>query len=78
MVDYDRDGRLDLFVSNYLAFDIETVPRAGASNSCNGGIFCGPRGLPYGHHSLYQNNGDGTFTDVTAAAGISKPRAVMG
>jgi hypothetical protein len=72
-VDYDRDGRLDLFVSNYLTFDFDTTPRAGKSNECNSqGVFCGPRGLPYGHHSLYHNNGDGTFTDVTAAAGIDK------
>ena len=55
---------------------MKTVPRAGASNSCNSaGLFCGPRGLPYGHHSLYHNNGDGTFTDVTVAAGIGKVRA---
>ncbi|HEY1215647.1 MAG TPA: VCBS repeat-containing protein, partial [Bryobacteraceae bacterium] len=73
-VDYDRDGRLDLFVSNYVLFDEKTVPRASRSSNCNGeGVFCGPRGLPYGHHSLYRNNGDGTFTDVTNAAGISKP-----
>src|SRR6202050_3814288 len=72
-LDYDRDGRLDLFVSSYLAFDMKTVPRAGASNSCSAaGLFCGPRGVPYGHHSLYHNNGDGTFTDVTVAAGIGK------
>ena len=72
-VDYDRDGRLDLFVSNYLSFDMNSVPRAGQSKSCNvEGVFCGPRGLPYGRHSLYHNNGDGTFTDVTEAAGIGK------
>ena len=77
--DYDRDGRLDLFVSNYVAFDPETVPRAGSSKSCNfEGVFCGPRGLPYGRHFLYHNNGDGTFTDVTAAAGINKPDAGYG
>jgi hypothetical protein len=72
-VDYDRDGRLDLFVSNYIAFDMQSTPRAGHSKSCNvEGLFCGPRGLPYGRHSLYHNNGDGTFSDVTEAAGISK------
>ena len=72
-LDYDRDGRLDLFVSNYVTFDMETVPRAGSSNSCNfQGVFCGPRGLPYGHHTLYHNNGDGTFTDVTVPSGIAK------
>jgi hypothetical protein len=71
--DYDRDGFLDLFVSNYVAFDFNTVPRARASKACNvEGVFCGPRGLPYGRHSLYRNNGDGTFTEVTEAAGIAK------
>jgi hypothetical protein len=78
-LDYDRDGRLDLFVSNYVAFDMESVPRAGASKSCNlEGVFCGPRGLPYGRHSLYHNNGDGTFTDVTAASGIDKTEGGYG
>ena len=72
-VDYDRDGKLDLFVSNYVTFDMKSVPRAGAVGSCNSeGVFCGPRGLPYGHHSLYRNNGDGTFTDVSESSGISK------
>jgi hypothetical protein len=64
-VDYDRDGRLDLFVSNYVAFTSKSAPR-------DGELFVGPRGLPYGHHSLYRNNGDGTFSDVTAASGIGK------
>jgi hypothetical protein len=72
-LDYNRDGKLDLFVSNYITFDMETVPRAGTSNTCNfQGVFCGPRGLPYGHHSLYHNNGDGTFSDVTVPSGIGK------
>ncbi|MGH9665312.1 MAG: FG-GAP repeat domain-containing protein, partial [Bryobacteraceae bacterium] len=72
-LDYDRDGKLDLFVSNYLLFEINSVPRAGADATCNHeGVFCGPRGLPYGRHSLYRNNGDGTFTDVSEAAGIAK------
>jgi len=80
-LDYDRDGRLDLFVSNYLVFDQDAVPRAGASGSCDYygvPVSCGPRGLPYGHHSLYHNNGDGTFTDVTVAAGIAKPSGGYG
>jgi hypothetical protein len=72
-LDYDQDGRLDLFVANYLRFDPQTVPRAGQSNDCNSqNVFCGPRGLPYRSHSLYHNNGNGTFTDVTAAAGMRK------
>ncbi|MGC9998772.1 MAG: CRTAC1 family protein [Bryobacteraceae bacterium] len=78
-LDYDRDGRLDLFVANYLRFDTETVPRAGTSKSCNlDGLFCGPRGLPYGRHSLYHNNGDGTFTDVTERSGIGKTEGGYG
>jgi hypothetical protein len=74
-LDYDRDGKLDLFVANYLVFDPDSVPRAGASASCDYKgvpVNCGPKGLPYGHHSLYRNNGDGTFSDVTAASGIGK------
>jgi enediyne biosynthesis protein E4 len=78
-VDYDRDGRLDLFVSNYVSFDPKSAPRAGEDASCNSEhVFCGPRGLPYGHHSLYHNSGDGTFADVTVAAGISKANAGYG
>ncbi len=71
-VDYDRDGRLDLFVSNYADFDINVVPRSGDPSCNHSDVFCGPFGLPYGKHSLYHNNGDGSFTDVTAAAGIDK------
>jgi enediyne biosynthesis protein E4 len=72
-IDYDRDGKLDLFVSNYVGFDLATVPRAGHSTECNSeNVFCGPRGLPFGKHSLYRNNGDGTFTDVTTSSGIGK------
>jgi hypothetical protein len=74
-LDYDRDGRLDLFVSNYVVFDPAAVPRAGGPGSCDYyGVLvnCGPRGLPYGSHSLYRNQGDGTFADVTEASGIAK------
>jgi hypothetical protein len=74
-LDYDRDGRLDLFVSNYLVFDPASVPRTGAAGSCDYRgvpVACGPKGLPYGHHSLYHNNGDGTFSDVTMASGVGK------
>jgi hypothetical protein len=78
-VDYDRDGKLDLFVSNYVLFDPKSVPRAGDKTSCNPEhVFCGPRGLPYGRHSLYRNNGDGTFSDVTSAAGIGKANSGYG
>jgi enediyne biosynthesis protein E4 len=74
-VDYNRDGHLDLFVSNYLHFDLRTAPKPGASANCKWmdvPVNCGPRGLPFSHHSLYRNNGDGSFTDVSREAGIAK------
>jgi len=74
-VDYDRDGRLDLFVSRYLKFDPKAIPPAGSDPNCNFKgvpINCGPRGLPNDTHSLYHNNGDGTFTEVSQRAGILK------
>lgn len=72
-VDYDRDGRLDLFVSNYVVFDFNTIPPAGKNPNCNYkgvAVNCGPRGLVAERPILYHNNGDGTFTDVTGRTGI--------
>ena len=72
-VDYNRDGLLDLFVSNYLVFDFESVPPTGKNPDCNFmgvPVYYGPRGLPPERCQLYRNNGDGTFTDVTRPAGI--------
>ncbi len=80
-VDYNRDGHLDLFVSNYLQFDFKHVPKPGANSNCNWKgvpVECGPRGLPPGYHSLYRNNGNGTFTDVSKQAGISELRESYG
>ena len=73
-LDYNRDGHLDLFVSNYVRFSFEHAPVPGENVNCNWKgvpVECGPRGLPTGRHSLYRNNGDGTFTDVTQQAGIA-------
>ena len=72
-VDYDRDGRLDLFVSNYLVFEFDKIPPTGKDPNCNFKgvpVNCGPRGLVPERPMLYHNNGDGTFTDVTARSGI--------
>ena len=69
--DYDADGDLDLFIVGYL--DLEAVPVKGDAPVCNyRGVdgFCGPLGLKPGADVLYRNNGDGTFADVTAGAGI--------
>jgi hypothetical protein len=80
-VDYNRDGHLDLFVSNYVEFDTARIPKPGQNVYCNWKgvpVNCGPRGLPAGYHSLYRNNGDGTFTDVSAKAGVDKLRGSYG
>ena len=80
-VDYNRDGLLDLFVANYVKFDPGQIPKKGKSASCNWKgvpIYCGPRGLAVDTMMLYRNNGDGTFTDVSAAAGVAKPTGSYG
>ena len=72
-LDYDRDGFLDLFVTNYLRFDPETTPGKGSGANCTWKgvpVNCGPRGLPMGRHSLYRNRSDGSFEDMTSEAGI--------
>jgi len=72
-IDYDRDGRLDLFTASYLEFDPARVPTPGQSDTCKWkgiDVNCGPRGLPPGRGWLYRNNGNGTFTDVSRKSGI--------
>jgi hypothetical protein len=74
-VDYDRDGFLDLFVSRYIAMDLAKTPVGGSSRYCkylDVPVNCGPMGLQQETCTLYHNNGDGTFTDVSAKAGILK------
>ena len=76
-LDFDRDGKLDLFVSNYLSFDPKVIPPAGENKNCNWKgipVVCGPRGLPQESPMLYHNNGDGTFTDVTASSGVGSAK----
>ena len=80
-VDYDNDGKLDLFVSNYVDFDVNHLPEFGKDRTCQFKgipVQCGPRGLPGAGDSLYHNNGDGTFTDVSRKAGVSDPDGYYG
>ena len=81
-VDYNRDGLLDLFVSNYLEIDLATAPKPSmAVPNCNfQGVptMCGPEGLPKARHYLYRNNGDGTFTDVSQESGVAGLRGSYG
>jgi len=71
--DYDRDGHLDLYVTNYVDLDLNSLPEFGSTPSCKYrgiAVSCGPRGLAGSRDRLYHNNGDGTFTDVTEAMNI--------
>jgi len=72
--DYDRDGNLDLYASNYIELDVSKVPAPGDNADCvwkGIPVLCGPRGLQGAADFLYHNNGDGTFTDVTEVSGVS-------
>jgi hypothetical protein len=80
-LDYNRDGHLDLFVSNYVAFTFESAGLPGENPYCRWKgipVECGPRGLKTGRHSLYRNNGNGTFTEVTKEARITQAPATYG
>ncbi len=80
-VETNHNGLLDLFVAHYLVFDPKVIPRAGTNPACNYKgiqINCGPRGLPPETHSLYRNNGDGTFKDISSLSGIGRVTGTYG
>jgi hypothetical protein len=71
--DYDNDGYLDLYVVNYVDLDLDHLPEFGQGPFCQYRgipVSCGPRGLKGARDHLYHNNGDGSFTDVTAKLDI--------
>ncbi len=79
-LDYDRDGRLDLFVANYIDLDLATTatPETGLCRYKGMPVACGPPGLPGGKNVLYHNKGDGTFEDASEKAGITRTTATYG
>jgi len=68
--DYDNDGRLDLFVCHYARWSLALdKPYEGADGKM---AYDRPQVYEPSHDRLYHNNGDGTFTDMTARAGLDK------
>jgi hypothetical protein len=79
--DYDGDGYLDLMVTNYVDFHLNDMPGFGSAPNCKYrgiDVQCGPRGLRGAGDSLFHNNGNGTFTDVSKAAGVNDPNGYYG
>ena len=67
--DYNNDGLLDLFVVNYCKWDVNKDPNCTIGGGTRG--YCHPRYYAPTHNTLYRNNGDGTFTDVSEETGIA-------
>jgi hypothetical protein len=79
-LDYDHDGFLDLFVASYIDLDLKTAPLPETGPCLYKGLMvaCGPPGLGGGVNTLYHNNGNGTFTDVSEKSGITKTNGTYG
>ena len=80
-LDFNRDGQLDVFVSAYVDYADATRYAPGSRGNCfwkGLGVMCGPHGLAGSQNLLYRGNADGTFTDVSEAAGLLKPRPAFG
>ena len=79
--DYDRDGRLDLFVSRYVHIDLKHLPEFGTEKTCQYrgiAVQCGPRGLEGESDLLFHNEGNGTFHEVSAPAGVADQKGYFG
>ncbi len=79
-LDYDKDGDLDLFAASYIDLDLKTAPLPETGPCVYKGVMvaCGPPGLKGGVNMLWQNNGKGTFTDVSEKSGIRKTDGTYG
>jgi enediyne biosynthesis protein E4 len=79
-LDYDRDGRLDLFAANYIDLDLATapVPSSGLCRYKGLPVACGPPGLPGGKNALHHNTGHGKFEDVSEKSGILRAQGTYG
>jgi len=80
-VDYDHDGKVDIFTARYVDFRYDAVPRPGDGPWCQWkgiNVMCGPRGLKPAVNALYHNNGDGTFSDVSQKSGILNTTGCFG
>ena len=79
-LDYDRDGRLDLFAANYIDLDLAAtpVPESGLCRYKGVPVACGPPGLTGGRNVLYRNQGGGRFTDVSAQSRITSASGTYG
>jgi enediyne biosynthesis protein E4 len=79
--DFNRDGRLDLFVSAYVDYADATRYAPGSRNNCSWkglAVMCGPHGLAGSQNTLFRGNADGTFSDVSEMAGLLKARPAFG
>jgi enediyne biosynthesis protein E4 len=68
--DYNNDGLLDLFVVNYCVWEVNKDPYCRIKEGVR--AFCHPKNYASLHNTIYRNNGDGTFTDVSNGLGIAQ------